>query len=73
LQGILQFYQVVDINVKKKSPNKKKVEKFCKEIHGKSSNTMKPILSQTSKKILRQNGAQYLRKSHNGNDTIADF
>jgi hypothetical protein len=35
LQGILQFYQVENINVKK-SPNKEEIEKVCTEINGKS-------------------------------------
>jgi hypothetical protein len=65
LQGILQFYQVENTNVKK-LPTKEEIEKFCGEIHEKSWNIMKPTLSQTSKSILRRNGAQYLRKSDNG-------
>jgi len=57
----------------KKSPNKEDIEKFCKEILEKSSNIMKPTVSQTIKNILRRNGAEYLRKGDNGTDTIADF
>jgi hypothetical protein len=45
----MQFYQAENINVKK-SPTKEEIKKFCKEIHGKSSNIMKPTLSQSSKK-----------------------